>query len=158
VLNKFCVVRPQFVLHTVEYEHQDQGLNDGDLRAGWEALRALGDGYMVIFNGGEDAGASVAHKHLQIIPKAGHIDQILRLVKGREGGGGECGCEMFVASTVLIWLQRFATLKDCRISMALSRFRMKRLMRLCLVCIQGCYRSSIRDRTNLTICCLRANG
>ena len=92
MLNKFCVVRPQFVLHTVEYEHQDQGLNDKDLRAGWAALQALGDGYMVIFNGGEEAGASVAHKHLQVIPKAGHIDQIAGLIKKGKQECGECDC------------------------------------------------------------------
>ena len=85
-------MRPQFVLHTVEYEHQDQGLNDGDLRAGWDALQALGNDYMVIFNGGEDAGASVGHKHLQVIPKAGHIDQITSLLVKEAGSGGECGC------------------------------------------------------------------
>ena len=83
------------MLHTVEYAQQDEGLDDADLRAGWEALAALGEGFMVIFNGGVEAGASVAHRHLQVIPKAGHVHQIASgLVEGN--GGGECGCEMFV--------------------------------------------------------------
>lgn len=74
MLNKYCTVRPQFVLHTAEYESQADGLTREDMIAATEALQAMGNGYLVIFNGGKDAGASVAHKHLQIVPKAKHID------------------------------------------------------------------------------------
>jgi len=60
------------VLHTVEFEPQDDLLNAHDFHAAWLALTALGDKYMVIFNGGKDAGASLNHKHMQVIPRAGH--------------------------------------------------------------------------------------
>ena len=98
------------MLHTVEYAQQDEGLEDADLRAGWEALAALGEGFMVIFNGGVEAGASVAHRHLQVIPKAGHVDDIAsRLVEG--GGSGEFGSEIvwYIYRADFIALQRFAT-------------------------------------------------
>ena len=85
VLNKYCTVRPQFVLHTVEYEPQTEGLNANDLEAAMEALRQMGDGYMVIFNCGKDAGASVGHKHLQLLPKAKHIDELWKMNQWRNG-------------------------------------------------------------------------
>ncbi|PIA93851.1 Protein APA1 [Cercospora beticola] len=77
ILNKFCVVRPQFVLPTNEYQPQSDALNAGDFDAGWEVLTRLrangGDGddekYMVIFNCGVESGSSVGHKHLQCIPQ-----------------------------------------------------------------------------------------
>jgi ATP adenylyltransferase len=72
ILNKYCAVRPQLVLHTVEFEPQDELLNDHDFHAAWLALTALGVQYTVIFNGGKDAGASLNHKHMQLIPRSGH--------------------------------------------------------------------------------------
>jgi len=63
-------VRPQLVLHTVDFESQDEILNEGDFEAAWQALTELGGArYMVIFNGGKDAGASLNHKHLQVVPR-----------------------------------------------------------------------------------------
>lgn len=72
ILNKYCAVRPQMVLHTIEFENQDELLNASDFQAAWSALKSLGDGYMVIYNGGKDAGASLNHKHMQLIPRSGH--------------------------------------------------------------------------------------
>jgi ATP adenylyltransferase len=72
ILNKYCAVRPQLVLHTVEFEPQDELLNAHDFHAAWLALTALGDQYTVIFNGGKDAGASLNHKHMQVVPRSGH--------------------------------------------------------------------------------------
>ncbi|KAM0715551.1 hypothetical protein Q7P37_009049 [Cladosporium fusiforme] len=69
ILNKYCVVRPQMVLHTVEFESQDELLSVDDFHAAWLALSSMGDRYMVIFNGGKDAGASLNHKHLQVLPR-----------------------------------------------------------------------------------------
>lgn len=69
ILNKFCVVRPQFVLHTIEFEPQNEPLSDVDCDALWEVLSSLGNEYIAIFNCGPDAGASVGHKHMQIIPR-----------------------------------------------------------------------------------------
>lgn len=60
------------VLHTIEFENQDELLNASDFQAAWSALKSLGDGYMIIYNGGKDAGASLNHKHMQVIPRSGH--------------------------------------------------------------------------------------
>lgn len=68
ILNKFSVVRPQFVLPTIEFEPQNEPLTATDLGAAWEVLSSLESEYMIIFNCGADAGASVGHKHLQVLP------------------------------------------------------------------------------------------
>lgn len=85
ILNKYCAVRPQMVLHTVEFENQDELLNAGDFQAAWLALKALGGQYMVIYNGGKDAGASLNHKHMQVIPRSGHSG-LESLLKDSEDG------------------------------------------------------------------------
>lgn len=69
VLNKFSVVRPQFVLPTIEFQSQNDPLNAADLGAAWEVLSSLENEYMIIFNCGADGGASVGHKHLQVLPR-----------------------------------------------------------------------------------------
>lgn len=88
ILNKYCAVRPQMVLHTIEFEPQDDLLNAHDFNAAWLALTALGDRYMVIFNGGEDAGASLNHKHMQVIPRAGHSGLESLLQSAEDGAEG----------------------------------------------------------------------
>lgn len=69
ILNKYSVVRPQFVLPTLEFEPQSTPLNRSDIHAISDTLTRLDGDYMAIFNCGADAGASVGHKHMQIIPK-----------------------------------------------------------------------------------------
>lgn len=84
-LNKHCILRPQYILHTREYERQADDLNEGDLRATWAVLDALGqegkgegkgdgEGIMAIYNCGAEAGASQGHKHLQLFPKPKRSD------------------------------------------------------------------------------------
>ncbi|KAL1648717.1 hypothetical protein SLS58_001892 [Diplodia intermedia] len=68
ILNKFSVVRPQFVLPTIDFESQNEPLSLADFQAVWEVLSSLENEYIAIFNCGVEAGASVGHKHLQIIP------------------------------------------------------------------------------------------
>ena len=69
ILNKFSVVRPQFVIPTVAFEPQRDPLNVGDIAAVWQVIRKLCHQYYVgIFNCGVEAGSSVSHKHLQVIP------------------------------------------------------------------------------------------
>lgn len=68
ILNKFSVVRPQFVLPTIEFQSQNDPLTAADLGAAWEVLSSLESEYMIIFNCGADGGASVGHKHLQVLP------------------------------------------------------------------------------------------
>ncbi|KAK3676211.1 hypothetical protein LTR78_003961 [Recurvomyces mirabilis] len=69
ILNKYCVVRPQFVLHTQCLKPQTALLDFDDIHAAWTALDHLGENYVAIYNGGKDAGASIGHKHLQILPR-----------------------------------------------------------------------------------------
>ncbi|CAG8981592.1 hypothetical protein HYALB_00009471 [Hymenoscyphus albidus] len=68
ILNKFCVVRPQYVLHTTAFEPQYDKLSVADFKAAWSVLSRLESEHIVIFNCGVDAGASQGHKHLQIVP------------------------------------------------------------------------------------------
>src|SRR4051812_40558575 len=55
ILNKFCVVRPQFVLPTITFEPQSDPLNKADLGALSEVLRRLDGDYVAIFNCGAEA-------------------------------------------------------------------------------------------------------
>ncbi|KAH6638644.1 hypothetical protein BKA67DRAFT_697363 [Truncatella angustata] len=69
ILNKYCWLRPQMILHTVDFQSQRDSLTADDIEASASVLHQLGERYMVIFNGGPDAGSSVAHKHLQVFPR-----------------------------------------------------------------------------------------
>lgn len=89
ILNKFSVVRPQFVLPTVEFEPQRDPLTLDDFAAVWEVLSGLSESYMAIFNCGVDAGSSVGHKHLQVIPlperyEKGFLPVLLNQIKEEE--------------------------------------------------------------------------
>ncbi|KAG7005069.1 hypothetical protein G7Y79_00022g052900 [Physcia stellaris] len=68
-LNKHCILRPMYILHTRDYERQSEDLRVGDVRAAWVVLGALGESIMAIYNCGAEAGASQGHKHLQLFPK-----------------------------------------------------------------------------------------
>lgn len=68
ILNKYCVVRPQLVLHTIDFEPQSNSLDAADFGAMWKVLCELGSDHFAIFNCGAEAGASVGHKHMQILP------------------------------------------------------------------------------------------
>ncbi|KAF7197436.1 Diadenosine 5',5'''-P1,P4-tetraphosphate phosphorylase 2 [Pseudocercospora fuligena] len=69
ILNKFCSLRPQFVLPTLEFQPQSDPLNAQDLDALWKALWRLGGKkHFGIFNCGVEAGSSVGHKHMQVLP------------------------------------------------------------------------------------------
>lgn len=66
VLNKFNVLEHHLLLVTREYEHQQSALTNADFAALWDCLMdypSLG-----FYNSGETAGASQAHKHLQLVP------------------------------------------------------------------------------------------
>lgn len=66
VLNKFPVVAEHILIITRHFEHQQSPLTVADFAATALCLAEI-DG-LVFYNGGADAGASQAHKHLQIIP------------------------------------------------------------------------------------------
>lgn len=69
ILNKYCVVRPQYIIHTNVFTPQSDPLSENDLSAVWSVLSRLESQHMVIFNGGAEAGSSLGHKHLQVLPR-----------------------------------------------------------------------------------------
>ena len=66
LLNKFNVVDNHLLIVTRAFEPQTDLLNLKDFAAVWFCLQEI-DG-LVFFNGGQTAGASQPHKHLQLIP------------------------------------------------------------------------------------------
>jgi ATP adenylyltransferase/5',5'''-P-1,P-4-tetraphosphate phosphorylase II len=71
ILNKYSVVRPQYLLHTNVFVPQADHLTEIDLAAAWNVLSRLDGKYLVIYNCGFEGGSSVGHKHLQILPRPG---------------------------------------------------------------------------------------
>lgn len=70
ILNKFCVVRPQYLLLTTDAsKRQTDRLEEGDLVAAWSVLEQLREPRecYVIYNGGREAGSSRNHKHMQVL-------------------------------------------------------------------------------------------
>jgi len=66
LLNKFNVMEKHLLIVTREFEEQEDLLNPSDFQALWTCMAeydAVG-----FYNGGEAAGASQAHKHLQVVP------------------------------------------------------------------------------------------
>ncbi len=66
LLNKYNVVDHHLLIITRHYESQDTWLTLGDFTALGIALQAI-DG-LGFYNGGQRAGASQHHKHLQVVP------------------------------------------------------------------------------------------
>jgi len=66
LLNKFNVVDNHLLIVTRAFEEQTDLLNLRDFAALWSCMQEI-DG-LAFFNGGEIAGASQRHKHLQLIP------------------------------------------------------------------------------------------
>jgi ATP adenylyltransferase len=64
LLNKFNVVKHHLLIVTRVFEHQERPLGETDFDALWRCLGEV-DG-LGFYNGGEIAGASQPHKHLQI--------------------------------------------------------------------------------------------
>lgn len=82
LLNKFNVMQRHLLIVTREFEDQENLLTPADLSALWTCMSeydAVG-----FYNGGEAAGASQPHKHLQIVPlplaEQGHSVPIQPLV------------------------------------------------------------------------------
>ena len=66
LLNKFNVVDRHLLIVTREFESQETWLTVRDFEAMWVCLGEI-DG-LAFYNGGEKAGSSQPHKHLQIAP------------------------------------------------------------------------------------------
>jgi ATP adenylyltransferase/5',5'''-P-1,P-4-tetraphosphate phosphorylase II len=75
ILNKYCVVRPQFILHTNDFVPQSDHLTESDLDAAWTVLSSLTRRkHIVIYNCGFEGWSSIGHKHLQILPRPSEGD------------------------------------------------------------------------------------
>jgi sulfate adenylyltransferase (ADP) / ATP adenylyltransferase len=71
VLNKFPVIPDHFILATKAFKEQTDLLEEGDLGAAYDCLkayRAEGDELFGFFNSGEHSGASQPHRHIQFLP------------------------------------------------------------------------------------------
>jgi len=66
VLNKFNVIAHHLLLVTADFQHQEELLTPGDFQALWWGLGEFPS--LGFYNGGEVAGASQPHKHLQLVP------------------------------------------------------------------------------------------
>ena len=66
LLNKFNVMDHHILMVTTEFAYQREPLNSEDFYAALICLQAQRG--LVFFNGGPDAGSSITHKHLQMIP------------------------------------------------------------------------------------------
>jgi len=66
VLNKYPVIAEHLLLVTRHFEHQETLLTRADMEALRRCLAAAGG--LGFYNGGEAAGASQPHKHLQLVP------------------------------------------------------------------------------------------
>ncbi len=66
LLNKFNVIEHHLLIVTNTFEHQEALLTVRDFQAIWRCMTEF-EG-LAFYNGGEIAGASQDHKHLQLIP------------------------------------------------------------------------------------------
>jgi sulfate adenylyltransferase (ADP) / ATP adenylyltransferase len=66
LLNKFNVIEHHLLIVTRSFEHQERLLTVHDFEAIWRCMGEF-EG-LAFYNGGEIAGASQDHKHLQLIP------------------------------------------------------------------------------------------
>ncbi|MBL0289240.1 MAG: phosphorylase [Betaproteobacteria bacterium] len=90
LLNKFSVIEHHLLLVTRHFEAQETLLTADDFLAQAACLREI-DG-LAFYNGGEAAGASQAHKHLQLVPlplavgPAGvPVEPLFAALRGRTG-------------------------------------------------------------------------
>lgn len=88
LLNKFNVVNQHFLIVTREFESQDNWLNAADFEALTKCLSEV-DG-LAFYNGGEVAGSSQAHKHMQVVPRIDEMSSLpieIALTKAKVSGG-----------------------------------------------------------------------
>lgn len=88
LLNKFNVVENHFLIVTREFESQDNWLTSADFAALVKCLDEV-DG-VAFYNGGQVAGSSQPHKHMQVVPRTGEISELpieIALTKAKVSGG-----------------------------------------------------------------------
>lgn len=79
LFNKFSIAPEHVLVVTKENESQREALSLEDIKACLITMKAL-KGFMY-FNSGLNSGASVAHKHMQVIPYASVSDSALPIEK-----------------------------------------------------------------------------
>jgi ATP adenylyltransferase len=67
IFNKYCTMRPQFLLCSKRRLPQLGYLDVSDFTAIWTVLHALGTSYVAMFSCGQSAGASINHRHVQFL-------------------------------------------------------------------------------------------
>ncbi len=107
LLNKFNVFENHVLIVTRTFEHQETLLTQGDLRALWICMGAV-DG-LGFYNGGEVAGASQPHKHLQLVPLPMASDApgvpIERALGGLQPAGQAVSASGLPFGHALVWLE-----------------------------------------------------
>jgi len=97
LLNKYNVVENHLLIVTREFEEQENLINHNDFTALCACLQKV-DG-LGFYNSGKDAGASVRHKHLQLVPGslASNLNEIpiTHALKMAEGSGDFCEVPLF---------------------------------------------------------------
>ncbi|KAH8595642.1 HIT-like domain-containing protein [Bisporella sp. PMI_857] len=71
VLNKFSIIPGHFILVTKEYKPQTELLEEDDVAAAYNCIKAYqnyGEELFGFFNSGEHSGASQPHRHIQFLP------------------------------------------------------------------------------------------
>ncbi|KND01842.1 uncharacterized protein SPPG_03632 [Spizellomyces punctatus DAOM BR117] len=76
LLNKFSVVKGHVLVVTKEFESQMFPLNAHDFSATWNVMTQGGSQYLGFYNCGPESGASVPHKHIQLIPASTEVDDV----------------------------------------------------------------------------------
>jgi len=88
LLNKFNVVANHFLIVTREFESQENWLTTEDFAALTKCLSEV-DG-LAFYNGGETAGSSQSHKHIQVVPLTDEMSDLpieIALTKAKVSGG-----------------------------------------------------------------------
>ena len=126
LLNKFNVIEHHLLIVTNTFEHQETLLTLQDFQAIWRCMTEF-EG-LAFYNGGEIAGASQDHKHLQMIPlpmaSTGHPVPIESLIHQPQKNPGVIPGFPFVHA-----FKRFSSMANIPHEMAVQAlFQMYRLM------------------------------
>jgi len=126
LLNKFNVIEHHLLIVTNAFEHQETLLTVRDFQAIWRCMSEF-EG-LAFYNGGEIAGASQDHKHLQLIPlpmaSTGHPVPIESLIHQPQESPGVTPGFPFVHA-----FKRFSAITDIPHEMAAQALhQMYRLM------------------------------
>lgn len=68
-LNKFCILRPQLLLHPREFASQEDRLTEDDFAATLEVMEEFSSDALAFYNCGRESGSSQPYKHVQIVLK-----------------------------------------------------------------------------------------